>query len=155
MGNVYVVSKSKLLEIKNKYIFHGSPTLFSVCKPHKAKCESKNPLNEQNAIYGTNNLEFAILFAFEKLPIDKYDWCTVYDGNNYYAELHDDTFVDNDACGYIYCFEKEEFHSIKECGVQYVCDHELEPIKIYKIFYKDYKELFKNISLIKLNKQNL
>lgn len=143
MNNVKEISKLDLLKIKDEYIFHGSPKLFDNCKPHKAKCASHNPLNEQKAIYGTNNIEFAILFAFEKLPSDKYDWCTVYDGKSYYAELHDKTYIEDNAFGYIYCFNKVEFNPIKDGSVQYVCKHNLNPVLIYKIYYKDFKELFK------------
>lgn len=154
MDKFSVISKEKLVELKGKYIFHGSPILFDICKPHNAKCNSKNPLNEQNAIYGSDNLEFAILFAFAKLPKDKFHWCAVSDDIGFYAELHGETYIDDNAQGYIYCFDKNNFEQIKENDVQYVCYKELEPLCVHKIFYKDYKNLFKKVQNFKINNKS-
>ena len=75
------ITRDELFKLKDKYIFHGSSKLFDKAKPQQAKCVTKNPLNEQLAVYGAKDLRFAIIFAFEKLPKSNFSWAAVnYDG---------------------------------------------------------------------------
>lgn len=144
MKNIKIekISRDDLFKLENDYIFHGSPFLFEICKPHKAKCDSKNPSNEQTAIYGANNLKFAIVLAFEKLPKDKYSWKVSFINGKCVAELIDGTYIDESAKGYLYCFEKSKFKPTHKNSTQYVCFTEIKPLKIFEINYKDYADLF-------------
>ena len=137
------ISKEELLKLKDKFIFHGSPTLFDICKPHQAKCDTGKKENSQFAIYGSSELTFAILFAFEKQPKSKYKWSanTAKDGSCY-AILEEGTYVDEDAFGHIYCFDKTKFEPTAPGSHQQVCKKQLAPAKIYKIYYKQFSELF-------------
>lgn len=137
------ISKTELLLLKDKYIFHGSHALFDVCKPHQAKCETKRKENEQFAIYGSSSLEFAILFAFEKLPKTKYSWSAdVGDDGKPFGLLKEGTYIAEEDFGFIYCFDKAKFKPTTAGSMQYVCKQELAPVAIYKVYYKDFKELF-------------
>lgn len=143
-------TREELFKLGDKYIFHGSPILFNKAKPHRSKCDSKNPLNEQNAIYGSDDLRFAIIFAFEKLPKNNYSWAAVSHNGEYVAELRNGTFIDENARGYVYCFDKTKFLETEKGSAQYVCYEELEPEMILEIEYIDYQDLFVNIENIKV-----
>lgn len=143
------ITREELLKLEKDYIFHGSPTLFKKAKPHQAKCVTKNPLNEQVAVYGSNNLRFAIIFAFEKLPKQCFSWSAVNYNGEYFAELKDGTYVDDNAVSYIYLFNKSRFKETKKGSNQYVCYEDIEPERIFKIEYKNYKDLFITIEKIK------
>lgn len=111
-------------------------------KPQQARCESKNPLNEQNAIYGSNSLRFALLFAFEKLPKNSCSWAVINENGTRFGELRDSTYIDENAKGYIYCYDKSKFQETKHGSSQFVCFHDLAPQRIIEVEYKDYKDLF-------------
>ena len=139
------IKRDELFKLEKEYIFHGSPKLFEIGKPHKAKCNTKNPVNEQNAIYGANDLRFAIIFAFEKLPSERFSWAAVNENGKYIAELRDDTYVDDNAKGYLYCYDKSKFKPTSQGSAQHVCMEELKPIKVFEIEYKDYVDLFVSV----------
>lgn len=145
------ISKEELLKLKGKYIFHGSPTLFDVCQPHLANCNTGKKENNQFAIYGSSNLSFSILFAFQKQPKERYSWHTSKErdqNGNFYAILEDGTYINEDAFGYLYCFEKAQFTPTEEGGHQYVCNKPLKPTKIYKIHFKQFSNQFVQNQLI-------
>lgn len=139
------ITREELFGLENKYLFHGSPVLFIEAKMYKATCDSKNPLNEQTAIYASNNLRFAILFAFEKLPKDNFSWGAVYKNGAFVGELKNSTYIDENAKGYIYCFDKSKFKETEKGSMQYVCYQNLKPEKIFEVNYKDYKDLFESV----------
>lgn len=139
------ITRDELFKLENDYIFHGSPKLFEIGKPHKAKCDTKNPLNEQTAIYGANDLRFAIIFAFEKLPRERFSWRAVNVNGEYIAELRDDTYIDENAKGYLYCYDKTKFKPSSEGSAQHICTEELKPLKVVEIEYKDYADLFVSV----------
>ena len=134
--------KQELLKLKNKYIFHGSHSLFDVCKPQKAKCDTHAKENELNAIYGSDDINFAVLFAFEKLPKEHFSWSANYIDGEWRGVLYDDTYINNNDFGYLYLFDKSNFVPTREGSCQFVCKKALKPIKIIKVFYKDFKERF-------------
>ncbi len=143
------ITKEKLLLLKNRFIFHGSHTLFNVCKPHQARCETKKQENEQFAIYGSSCLEFALLFAFEKLPRNKFSWSADVDDNGQaYGLLKGGTYIAEDDFGYIYCFSKDKFLPTSEGSMQYVCKQEQSPVAVYKVYYKDFTDLFETEEVI-------
>lgn len=135
-------SKQELKELKDKFIFHGSHHLFDICKPQKAKCDTHAKENELTAIYGSDDINFAVLFAFQKLPKEHYSWSANYVNGEWRGFLYDDTYIDNNDYGYLYIFNKSDFAPTSKGSSQFVCKKALKPIKIIKVFYKDFKERF-------------
>lgn len=136
------ISKEELEKLSGKYIFHGSQTLFEVAQPHKAKCDTKKKENEQFAIYGSPSFDFSIVFAFPKMPLDKYRWACMNVDGKFVGVLRDDTYIEEDAVGYIYCFDKKYFAEVEKGSPQYVCKKAIKPEHIFKVEYKDFKEHF-------------
>lgn len=142
MTDALIISREKLLNLKNTYIYHGSHELFDVCKPQQAHCETHNKENEQFAIYGSDEIRFAILFAFYKLPRENFSWSASFINNRWTGILYDKTYIDDQDYGYIYCFNKSCFKPTCPGGNQYICMKSLKPKKIYKIFFKDFQDFF-------------
>ena len=136
------LSKEELLSLKDDYIYHGSHTLFDVCKPQQSHCETHAVENEQNAIYGSDNILFSILFAFRKLPSEHFSWSASVIDNRWCGVLYDQTYIDKDDFGYIYCFEKSHFEQTSPGGNQFVCKTPLQPKRVIKVYYSDFKDLF-------------
>ena len=143
-------SKDELIKIENQYIFHGSPFMFEMCNPHQAKCDSGNKENTQFAVYGTNDFLEAVLYAFKKSPEKNYSWSAKHNENGYYAELHGETFIEEDAFGYVYCFDKQRFKPTREGTSQHVCYEQIQPSVVYKVYYKDFKNSFVKESNLEL-----
>lgn len=149
MADVEILTKKELLKLNGKYIFHGSHALFDVCKPHKASCGSHKKENEQNAIYGSDNLTFAALFAFEKQPREHYSWRVDFCDGKWLGILSDNSFIKDNDFGYLYLFNKSLFVPTEVGGSQFVCKKEALPQRIIKIFYSDFKDQFKTETEIK------
>ena len=147
--NILKLSRKELKALEGKYIFHGSPILFDVCKPHKATCKTGNLDNEKNAVYGALELDFALVFAFEKLPSDNNHWRVVHIGGKCVAELDKDTRIAEDAKGYLYCFNKNGFKPTAKGSRQYVCQEAIAPEIIAQVEYKDYQDLFVGVDFLK------
>jgi len=99
------------------------------------------------AVYGTNNIEFALLFSFEKLPKNDFSWSASFESGKHCAKLFNSTYIDENAFGYIYALDKKYFTNTESIGgIQYICKHSLKPKQIYKVYYKDFKDYFKNIN---------
>ena len=139
------ILRKELFNLENKFLFHGSPFLFVEAKVNKAKCDTKNPLNEQTAIYASNSLRFAILFDFEKLPKDNFSWKATFKNGDFVGELKNSTYIDENAKGYIYCFDKFKFRETEKGSRQFVCYENLKPETIFEICYKDFKDFFVSV----------
>ena len=134
----------EIFDMKDKYIFHGSHSLFKICKPKQAHCDTHAKENELNAIYGSDDINFAVLFAFEKLPKEHYSWSADYIDGEWQGVLYNDTYIDKDDYGYLYLFEKSDFAPTSKGSCQFVCKRPLKPIKTIKVFYKDFQDRFIN-----------
>lgn len=136
------LTSEKALSLKNKYIFHGSPKKFDICFPNQAVCESGNPENLENAIYGSSEIDFAVLFAFNKIPIGKNSgWrANTKDGKSK-ATLFN-LKIDLDAKGYLYCFKKENFVATKDGGIQFISKTPQNPEIVLELEFKDFSQLF-------------
>ena len=128
-----------------RYLFHGSPYEFEVLEPRQSKDDS-NKENEDNAIFLTSSFINAAAYAFRnKLKEINSHWS--FSINNK-GELPAMTFsVDNlpeDLYGYIYVFEKDNdmIKDEQEQTTQYRCYHELEPIDVVKVYYKEFASYF-------------
>ena len=51
----------EILNMKDKHIFHGSLCFFKIYKPKQAHCDTHAKENELNAIYGSDDTNFACL----------------------------------------------------------------------------------------------
>lgn len=142
MIDVEILSKEELLMLSGKYIFHGSHALFEVCKPHKAQCGTHMAENEQTAIYGSDDLNFSVLFAFEKLPSEHFSWSADFVDGKWVGKMFGGTYIDDNDYGYLYVFDKAHFTPTNAGGSQFVCKKEIRPLKIIKVFYKDLKDHF-------------
>ena len=153
------LSRSELKKLEGNYVFHGSPTLFEEAMPHQATDYGNNPDNEHFAIYGSMELDFSIIFAFEKLPKARNHWRVVhvggkrvgnkYVGGRCVGELDKNTHIAEDAKGYLYCFDKKHFQPTTEGGRQYVCKYPVAPEIVSEVEYKDYMDLFEVVDFTK------
>lgn len=141
--DILIKKREDLEKMVGEYIFHGSVNLFDIAKPHKAKCDTKNPKNEQFAIYGSTDLRFAVLFSFPKMPLKNYAWGVRLKEGKFVGVLNNNTYIEENAKGYIYCFNKKHFKPIEKGSSQYVCKYELCPEYVFEIKYKDFKDCFK------------
>ena len=55
------VNMEEILNMKDKHIFHGSLCFFKIYKPKQAHCDTHAKENELNAIYGSDDTNFACL----------------------------------------------------------------------------------------------
>lgn len=133
------ISREELYKLKNKYIFHGSPKLFDTCLPHQAHCDTKIESHLQFAVYGTSDLQFAICFSLAKGC--GYAWEVFEKNGEYCAHIKSSVHLPKNKFGYLYCFEKSDFVISCNDSIQFYSKKELTPIKIYKIYYKDYKDI--------------
>ena len=59
--------------------------------------------------------------------------------------MHDDTYIDENAKGYVYCYDKSKFQETEKGSMQFVCYKPLKPEMVVEVYYTDYKELFENV----------
>ena len=129
-----------------KYLFHGSPFEIDILEPRLS--EDLNTVeNNDKAIFLTSWFINATAYAFRnKLKMLNEHWN--FSMNNS-GELPAMTFkvhnLPDDLFGYVYVFEKtnETIKDNHNRTTQYRCYHNLKPIDIVKVYYKDYEEYFK------------
>jgi len=87
------------------------------------------------------------IIHFEKLPKNDFSWSASFESGKHCAKLFNSTYIDENAFGYIYALDKKYFTNTESIGgIQYICKHSLKPKQIYKVYYKDFKDYFKNIN---------
>ena len=128
-----------------KYLFHGSPYEIDNLEPRKSN-DSENKENEDYAIFLTSWFINATAYAFRNKLKEINEYYDFSMNNN--GELPAMNFqVENlpeDLYGYIYVFDKTD-DMIKdnyEYMTQYRCYHELRPIDVVKVYYKDFADYF-------------
>lgn len=139
-SSVTSISREELFKLSNKFIFHGSNKLFDLCIPSQAYCNTGIVENRKYAVYGTSDIRFAICFALSK-GIDT-SWEVFEKESSYCAHIHSKTKFKNNKVGYLYLFDKKDFTNTREESIQFFCNHPVKPVKIYKILYKNYEDLF-------------
>lgn len=151
---------SKLEEYKNqdkwnpKYLFHGSPYEIDILEPRKS-IDTLNSENEDNAIFLTSWFINAAAYAFRnKLKELNDDYSFLINNNGEIPAMSFSVdYLPDDLYGYIYIFKKTD-DIVKDDHIyttQYRCYHELYPIDVVKVYYKDFSDYF-NREISKKNK---
>ena len=128
-----------------KYLFHGSPYEIDNLEPRKSN-DSENKENEDYAIFLTSWFINATAYAFRNKLKEINEYYDFSMNNN--GELPAMNFqVENlpeDLYGYIYVFDKTDdmIKDNHEYTTQYRCYHELRPIDVVKVYYKDFEDYF-------------
>ncbi len=128
------------------YLFHGSPFEIEQLEPRQSH-DNKNKDNEDNAIFLTSYFLNAAAYTFRnKLKKLNEHWSFSINNNGQLPAMEFE--VDNlpeDLFGYIYIFKKDDF-MIKDNHkrtTQYRCYHNLKPIDVVQVYYRDFAEYFK------------
>ncbi len=134
------------------YLFHGSPLEIEQLELRQSN-DSENKDNEDYAIFLTSWFLNAAAYAFrDKLKEFNKHWSFSINNNGQLPAMEFE--VDNipeDLMGYIYIFKKDEF-MIKdnhENTTQYRCYHNLKPIDVVQVYYKDFADYFKRTNISK------
>lgn len=128
-----------------KYLFHGSPYEIDNLEPRKSN-DSENKENADHAIFLTSWFINATAYAFRNKLKEINEYYDFSMNNN--GELPAMNFqVENlpeDLYGYIYVFDKTDdmIKDNHEYTTQYRCYHELRPIDVVKVYYKDFEDYF-------------
>ena len=69
----------------------------------------------------------------------------MYRDGKYLGEMHNSTYIDDSAKGYIYCYDKTKFIETEKNSAQFVSYQPLKPERIVEVYYKDFKDLFVNV----------
>ena len=135
-----------------KYLFHGSPYEIDILEPRQS-IDTQNKENEYNAVFLTSWFINAVAYAFRNKLKEMNEHYGFQMNNN--GELPAMLFsVENlpdDLYGYVYVFNKTDdmIKDNHEYTTQYRCYHELCPIDVVKVYYKDFADYFSRESLKK------
>lgn len=135
-----------------KYLFHGSPYEIDILEPRKST-DAQNKENEDYAIFLTSWFINATAYAFRnKLKeMNKHYGFQMNNNGELPAMLFSVENLPDDLYGYIYVFDKTDDirKDNHEYTTQYRCYHELHPIDVVKVYYKDFADYFSRESLQK------
>ncbi len=135
-----------------KYLFHGSPYEIDILETRKST-DAQNKENEDYAVFLTSWFINATAYAFRnklKEMNEHYDFSMNHNGGLPAMIFRVDNLPD-DLYGYVYVFNKTDdmIKDNHECTTQYRCYHELRPIDVVKVYYKDFADYFSRESLKK------
>lgn len=141
-------------DIENpKYLFHGSPILTNSIVPKQAHDDGENTCNEDIAIFLFPMFKKATPFALKEafcVPIagidqeDSYFSTTLNKTDFPFATIKN-RMIDEEKKGYVYVFLRDETMIKDEKNYQYKCYHELTPIDIVEVKFKDFASDFEII----------
>ena len=165
VDDIYMRYENKLDKYLNqdifnpKYLFHGSPYLLDKIEPRQA-IDKSNKNNEDFAVYLSSWFLTSSAYAFRN-KLKEYNKNYSFDINNEGkkpAMVYDVDYIPDNLNGYVYVFEKND-DIIKdvqgnENTTQYKCYHELKPIDIIKINFKDYEKYYDNLKIKVENNKN-
>lgn len=137
-----------------KYLFHGSPKILESIEPKQSHDSSKNPDNEDYAVFLTSSLLIASAYAFKdkikEISMDL-DWDFSI-GQDEYGNLFinmNNVRLDDELIGYIYIFSFNSNYENNGNTIQYKCYEEIRPIDILKVKFKDFKTYYSITNEIK------
>ena len=135
-----------------KYLFHGSLYEINVLEPRKS-ADTQNKENEDNAIFLTSWFINASAYAFRnklKEINEHYDF-QMNNNGELPAMLFSVENLPDDLYGYVYVFDKidDMIKDNHEYTTKHRCYHELRPIDVVKVYYKDFADYFSRESLQK------
>lgn len=149
---------SKLEEYINQnifepnYLFHGSPFEIEQLEPRQSN-DDQNKENEDKAIFLTSWFINATAYAFRNKLKEFNEHYSFSMNNN--GQLPAMIFEVNnlpvDLFGYVYVFQKDDsiIKDNHEYTTQYRCYHNLKPIDVIKVYYKDFAKYFKRENIHK------
>lgn len=128
-----------------KYLFHGTPYEIDILEPREST-DIQNKENEDKAIFLTSWFINAVAYAFRnklKEINEHYDFFINNDGELPAMSFQVENLPEN-LYGYVYFFTKTDdmIKDNHEYTTQYRCYHELHPIDVVKVYYKDFSSYF-------------
>ena len=127
------------------YLFHGSPFEIEVLEPRQSSDEQNNE-NEDNAVFLTSNFITAVAYAFRnKLKeINEHYSFSINNNGQIPAMIFEVNSLPGELYGYVYVFKKDDLilKDNHQNTTQYRCYHNLKPIDVIKVYYRDYMQYF-------------
>lgn len=132
------------------YLFHGSPLKLFELEPNISHDSNQNMDNISNAIFLFPSLLKATPYAFKdiiKSNSEGLEWdFEIPNTNDYPLMIMKNVNIEDHIKGYIYVFQKDSSMIKDEDTYQYKCYHNLKPIDIIEVEYKDFKQYFKVVN---------
>lgn len=135
------------------YLFHGSPYKLSVITPKQSHDDRGNGINNDNAIFMFPSFLKATPYALKKAFNESIEGAneensyfeTSKRSNNYPYGIICNRIINEEEIGYVYVFLKDDTMKKDYGDYQYRCYHNLIPIDVVEIKFKDYKKYFEII----------
>ncbi len=136
-----------------KYLFHGSPYLLDKLLPKQSHDDNENKSNEDLAIFLFPMFRKVTPYALRKAFYQSIDGVAKED-SYFSTTLRDKTYpfatirnriINSDEKGYVYVFLRDETMIKDNDSYQYRCYHELVPVDIVEIRFKDFVDDFEII----------
>jgi hypothetical protein len=135
-----------------KYLFHGSPYLLDKLSPRKSH-DDENKSNEDLAIFLFPMFRKVTPYALRNAFSQKVDgiakedsyFSTTLKGKTYPFATIKNRIINQDEKGYVYVFLRDETMIKDNDSYQYRCYHELVPIDIIEVRFKDFVDDFEII----------
>lgn len=145
------LEKYKEQDIENPtYLFHGSPYQINSLEPRKS-LDSRNKENEDEAVFLTSCFNTAAAYAFRNRlkEINEYYNFIMNNNGKSPAMIFRAENILTDLYGYIYVFNiSDDIIKDKHSGTtQYRCYHELYPVDVVKVYYKDFANNFAKLMI--------
>lgn len=133
-----------------KYLFHGSPILTDKIVPNLSHDDGVNKSNEELALFLFPVFKKTVPYALKKAfckPIEGVEqeesyFETSLRGISYPFATIKNRVIDEEEKGYVYVFLKDETMVKDKDNYQYRCYHELIPIDIIEVKFKDFASDF-------------
>lgn len=127
-----------------EYLFHGSPLKLDKVIPHQSEDARGIENNIANAVFLFPSFMKSTAYAFKdtiKGLSKGMNWdFDIPNSNSYPLMTMWNVNVDDEIVGYIHVFKKEDDMVKDKDSYQYKCYHELVPLEVIPIKYKDYKK---------------
>jgi hypothetical protein len=138
----------QILEMSGRYVFHGTGEDISVLEPQQAFTRVNGVRQEDGpaAVFASSSADYAIFFAiFSKKNCPLGRKASVAD-----FEVSDSTYklkfkaskntisqLEESSCGWVYVFDRDQFHLRQPGGIEYANRQPAKPLKKIKVTRKD------------------
>lgn len=143
LENLEIVSQEKQkllsLEATGNYVFHGSDSEIEELEPRQAHnfVDGENHPDGAPAVFASSLVEYAILMAIinkNNCPNGYHSSSGTRNGiTTYRATKETLDQLSNDSSGWVYVFNKDDFNSRAEKGVEYISFKNVKPIEKIKV----------------------
>lgn len=138
---------------KPKYLFHGSPYLLDKLLPKQSHDDDENKSNEDLAIFLFPMFRKVTPYALRNAFYQRVDgvakedsyFSTTLRGKTYPFATIRNRIINPDEKGYVYVFLRDETMIKDNDSYQYRCYHELVPVDIVEVRFKDFADDFEII----------